>query len=150
MNPLFLRHLLYLSSRSLYSPGFSCTCVCPCSVSFAWVPLFLMSLNIELSRGLVLGHLLLSTNILSIVQLMSPSVLNVFYMLMTRNFRFLVLTFPLHIKLVYWLLYSNSPLGCLIRFSKFSVSKIKLMLLSFSSLPFLPQFTSPSVSSHSV
>lgn len=60
-----------------------------------------MSLNIELPRGLVLGHLLLSTNILSIVQLMSPSVLNVFYMLMTRNFRFLVLTFPLHIKLVY-------------------------------------------------
>lgn len=60
-------------------------------------------LNIELPQGSVLS-LLFSINILSIVELISLNVLNIFYMPMTPKYRFLILTYPLSIKLIYWLL----------------------------------------------
>ena len=78
MNPLFLRHLLYLSSRPLYSPEFPCTCTCGCSL---WVSLVdspsSWPLNIGLPQDSVISSLLFSINILFTVELISPNVLNI-------------------------------------------------------------------------
>ena len=128
----FLRHLLYLSSGSLYPPGFSCTWVCPYSVSFAWFPFFLTSK--EWTSSDLVFSLLLSINILLVVELINPSVLNIFYIQMTASFRFLVLTYPLPPPALHWftdgLVYTSSWLCN--KVLKISTSKIKLILLSIS------------------
>lgn len=146
MNPRFLRHLLYLSSGSLYPTGFSCTWVCPYSVSFAWFPFCLTSKEWT-SSDLVLS-LLLSINILLVVELINPNVLNIFYIQMIPNFRFVVLTYPLPPPALHWftdgLLYTSTSLCN--KVLKISTSKIKPILLFISSLFFTAvQFTACSI-----
>lgn len=139
MNALFLRQLLDLLDHStllgFLVPGSVLVQFPLLDFPFSW------PLKSGLPRDSVLSHLL-SINILSVVELINPNVLNTFYIQMTPSFRFLVVTYPLPPPALHCfidaLLYTSTWLCD--KVLKVSTSNIKLLFLSisslFSSLPF--------------